>query len=198
MIVQSRHREPNHSLSHNRQKPEVQVQKPVWEVQFPCKYFLRGTCTKSLSEYWHPPECQFYKSESGCNFVAECLFPHWKVEEHPDRKPKHGDDKSASSLMKSVRQLSCVSQDNERPESAAILGRAHKCWDQSEEYDSRRLHCVKQTSEKIKVRRWVNRSQHSSSAKSLRYEDWGQISKRDCKTRAMRPRRRVGTCQSYL
>ena len=32
----------------------------------PCRYFLQGTCTRSLCEYWHPPECQFYKTESGC------------------------------------------------------------------------------------------------------------------------------------
>ena len=25
----------------------------------PCKYFLKGTCTESLCEHWHPPECQF-------------------------------------------------------------------------------------------------------------------------------------------
>ena len=27
-----------------------------------CKYFLKGTCTKSPCEYWHPPECQFKKN----------------------------------------------------------------------------------------------------------------------------------------
>ena len=54
----------------------------------PCKYFLKGTCTKSPCEIWHPPECQFYKSESGCKFGAECLFPHWKVEKQPNKRPK--------------------------------------------------------------------------------------------------------------
>ena len=33
-----------------------------------------------------------------------------------------------------------------------FLGRAQKCWNQFDEYDSRGLHCVKQTSEKMKVR----------------------------------------------
>ena len=32
----------------------------------PCKYYLKGFCTRSLCEYWHPPECPFYKTESGC------------------------------------------------------------------------------------------------------------------------------------
>ena len=27
----------------------------------PCRYYLRGTCTRTPCEYWHPPECQFYK-----------------------------------------------------------------------------------------------------------------------------------------
>ena len=63
--------------------------------RLPCKYSLKGTCTKSPCEYWHPPECQFCKTESGCKFGAECLFPHWKVEEQSKKKPKKGDDKSA-------------------------------------------------------------------------------------------------------
>ena len=45
---------------------------------------------------------------------------------------------------------------------------------------------------------WENSSQNTSSAKPLRYEIWGQISGGDCKTRAMRWRRRVGTCQEKL
>ena len=44
--------------------------------------FLKGTCTKLPCDHWHPPECQFYKSETGCKFGAECSFPHWKDEEH--------------------------------------------------------------------------------------------------------------------
>ena len=31
----------------------------------PCEYFLKGTCTKSPCEYWHFPECQFYKNRIG-------------------------------------------------------------------------------------------------------------------------------------
>ena len=31
----------------------------------PCRYYLKGTCTRSPCEYWHPPECQFYKTEAG-------------------------------------------------------------------------------------------------------------------------------------
>ena len=66
----------------------------------PCKFFLKGTCTKSPCEYWHPPECQFCKTKSGRKFGAECSFPHWKVEEQPNKKPKKGDDKSAVAVVK--------------------------------------------------------------------------------------------------
>ena len=31
----------------------------------PCKNFLKGICTESPCDYWHPPECQFYESDSG-------------------------------------------------------------------------------------------------------------------------------------
>ena len=53
----------------------------------PCKYFLKGTCTRSLCEYWHPPECQFFTTESGCEAGDKSLFPQHKVDEQPNKKP---------------------------------------------------------------------------------------------------------------
>ena len=85
----------------------------------PCRYYLKGTCTRSLCEYWHPPEGQFYKTETGCKAGDKCLFPHHKVGEQPIKKPKKGyyshkrresDDKNAVAILKSVPQLGCVSQ----------------------------------------------------------------------------------------
>ena len=32
----------------------------------PCRYYLKGTCTRSPCEYRHPPKCQICKNESGC------------------------------------------------------------------------------------------------------------------------------------
>ena len=86
----------------------------------PCKYFLKGTCTKSPCEYWHPPGCQFNKTKSGCKFGAECSFPHWKVEKQPNKRPKKDEGKSAVAVVKSVRRLSCVSQDTEPPDSTTV------------------------------------------------------------------------------
>ena len=51
----------------------------------PCRDFLKGTCTKLPCDYWHPSECQFYKSESGCKFGNKCSFPHRKVAEQPKK-----------------------------------------------------------------------------------------------------------------
>ena len=39
---------------------------------------------------WRPPECQFYKTEKGCNAGDKCLFPHYKFDEQPNKKPKKG------------------------------------------------------------------------------------------------------------
>ena len=36
--------------------------------RWPCKDYFRGTCNNSFCEKWHPPECLFYKTKSGCRF----------------------------------------------------------------------------------------------------------------------------------
>ena len=36
--------------------------------RWPCKDYLKGTCNNSYCEKWHPPECLFYKTKSGCRF----------------------------------------------------------------------------------------------------------------------------------
>ena len=39
-------------------------------------------------DYWQPPVCQNYKSETGCKFGAKCLFRHAEVDSQPDKKQK--------------------------------------------------------------------------------------------------------------
>ena len=39
-----------------------------------CRDFFKGTCTRSPCDYRHPPECQFYKSETGCKFGRRVLI----------------------------------------------------------------------------------------------------------------------------
>ena len=46
---------------------------PVVECfDWPCKDYLKGTCNNSFCEKWHPPECLFYKTKSGCRFGEKC------------------------------------------------------------------------------------------------------------------------------
>ena len=63
----------------------------------------------------------FHESESGCKFGDKCSFAHRKVEEQPNKKPKKDGDKSAVAMIERARQLGCVFQDTEPPESMSIL-----------------------------------------------------------------------------
>ena len=49
--------------------------------RWPCKDYLNGTCTNSFCEKWHPPECLFYKTKSGCRFGEKCSYAHRQVDE---------------------------------------------------------------------------------------------------------------------
>ena len=44
--------------------------------RWPCKDYLKGTCTNPFCEKWHPLECLFYKSENGCKFGEKCSYAH--------------------------------------------------------------------------------------------------------------------------
>ena len=54
--------------------------------RWPCRDYLKGTCTNSFCEKWHRPECLFYKSESGCRFVEKCSYAHRQVDEQPSKR----------------------------------------------------------------------------------------------------------------
>ena len=108
--------EPQSSKTRGRsasRKRSLTGRSPSWKTnrQPYKKNFLEGICTELLCDNWHPSECQFYKSESECKFGTECPFPHWKVEEQLNKRPKKGGEKSAVAMVKDVRQLGCVSQD---------------------------------------------------------------------------------------
>ena len=67
--------------------------------RWPCKDYFGGTCNNSYCEKWHPPECLFYKTKSGCRFGEKCSFAHRQVDEQPTRSEKN-DDKSAVVMLK--------------------------------------------------------------------------------------------------
>ena len=68
--------------------------------RWPCKDFLRGTCNNSFCEKWHPPECLFNKTKSGCRFGEKCSYAHRKVDEQATKRSKKNDDKSAVAILK--------------------------------------------------------------------------------------------------
>ena len=89
--------------------------------RLPCKDYLKGTCTNSFCEKWHPPVCLFCKSEKGCSFGEKCSYAHRQVEDQSSKRSKKNGFKSAVALLKSTRQLGCVFQDVEPPKSSSIL-----------------------------------------------------------------------------
>ena len=68
--------------------------------RWPCRDYLKGTCNNSLCERWHPPECLFYKTKSGCRFGEKCSYAHRQVDEQPTKRSKKNDDKSAVAVLK--------------------------------------------------------------------------------------------------
>ena len=55
--------------------------------------------TRSVKK-WHPPECLFYKTKSGCRFGEKCSFAHRQVDEQPTKRSKTNNDKSAVAMLK--------------------------------------------------------------------------------------------------
>ena len=70
--------------------------------RWPCKDHLEGTCTNSFCEKWHPPECLFYKTKSGCRFWEKCSYAHRQVDEQPSKRCKKNDDKSPVAMLKKI------------------------------------------------------------------------------------------------
>ena len=83
------------------ENPKSQGKSPSGRTsRWPCKDYLRGTCNNSFCEKWHPQECLFYKTKSGCRFVEKCSFAHRQVDEQPTKRSKKNDDKSAVAILK--------------------------------------------------------------------------------------------------
>ena len=122
--VQNRHQSPLRPLNH-RHKRVVELhlrgRSPSGMLaRQPCGDNIKGKCTRPSCDYWRPPECQFYKKESGRKFGDKCSFMHRQFEDQLSKKPKKDGDKNAVATLKDSRQFGCVFQDIEPPESAAI------------------------------------------------------------------------------
>ena len=112
------------------------------------------------------------------------------------------DDKGAVTFVNTAPQLGCVSQDSEPPELSKRM--KYRGNPRRKVLGSIRWVRFKQsTLREASIRENKGPSlgkyrQNPSSAKSLRHEIWGQISRRDWKTRVMRPRQGVESCQKHL
>ena len=95
---------PNSSMRQNERKASrtrsPRGKSPSGRMsRLPCKDYLKGTCNNSFCERWHPPECLFYKSKSGCRFGEKCSYAHRQVDEQPSTRSKNNDDKSAVAML---------------------------------------------------------------------------------------------------
>ena len=92
--------QPNPSPNSLPEVPEERV--PVAEC-------LDGPARMTSEElapfHWHPPECLFYKTKSGCKFGEKYSYAHRQVDEQPNKRSKTNDDKSAVALSKKKNDL---------------------------------------------------------------------------------------------
>ena len=89
-------------MSEKHREPEVPEEEvPVVE----CLDGLARITSKELAithivKKWHPPECLFYKTKSGCRFGEKCSYAYHQVDEQPTKRSKKNDDKSAVAILK--------------------------------------------------------------------------------------------------
>ena len=86
-----------------------------------CKEHLQGACTNPSCEKWHSLECLLYKTETGCKFWDKCVFAHRRVEEQPSKRSKKTGEKNAVAMVRETKNLGCVFQDTEPPNSSSIF-----------------------------------------------------------------------------
>ena len=93
-FMQQKERNASRTRSPRRKSPSGRM------FRLPCKDYLKGTCTNFFCEKWHPPECLFYKTKSGCRFGEKCSCAHRQVDEQSSIRSKKNDDKSAVAILK--------------------------------------------------------------------------------------------------
>ena len=92
-VMQRSERKPSRTRSPRGRSPSDRTSRWL------CKDYLRGT-KNSFCDKWHPPECLFYKTKSGCRFGEKCSFAHCQVDAQPTKWSKSNNDKSAVAMLK--------------------------------------------------------------------------------------------------
>ena len=93
-FMQQSERKPSRTRSPRGRSPSGRMSR------WPCKDYLKRTCNDSFCEKWHPPECLFYKTKSGCRFGEKSSFAHRQVDEQPTKRSKTNIDISAVAMLK--------------------------------------------------------------------------------------------------
>ena len=65
-----------------------------------CKDYLKGTCTNSFCQKWHPPKCWFYKTKSGCRLGEKCSYAHRQIDEQASKRSMNGDKCAVVVMLK--------------------------------------------------------------------------------------------------
>ena len=81
-FMQQNERKSSRTRSPRGKSPRVRMS--LW----PCKDYLKGTCNNSFCERWHPPECLFHKTKSGCKFGKSALMHTVRFINNLEKCPK--------------------------------------------------------------------------------------------------------------
>ena len=75
-------------LSENHLEPEVLEAEvlAVERLDGLARITLEELAITHFEKNWHPPECLYYKTKSGCRFGEKCSFAHRQVDEQPTKK----------------------------------------------------------------------------------------------------------------
>ena len=143
---------PNSFMGQNERKPSrtrsPRGKSPSGRMsRWLCKDYLKATCINSFCEKWHPPECFFYKTKSGCRFGDKCAFAHRQVDEQPTKRSKTKKDQSALAMLKKGNWQERESVSNgchDRPEKPRKRGDENLGQNSSKRQfsDERQLDCV--------------------------------------------------------
>ena len=89
-------------VSENHREPEVPEEEvpAVERLDVLARITLEELAITHFVKKWHPPECLFCKTKSGCRFGEKCSYAHRQVDEQPTKRFKKNDDKSAVAMLK--------------------------------------------------------------------------------------------------
>ena len=179
-------------------KKKPQMQKPVWEDQSTAvqKTSWKVLALNYLVTIGILPNGSLKSQNRAVNSAQSAHFRTGRLRNNQTKGRKKGGDKSAVALVKMYNSLGCVFQDTEPPESSSILRKGPKVlgpirWVRPTKATQRHADIRENKGpslNKIQVKLLHQRSPHA-----VQFEDRSQEDTE--KTRAMRPRRRVETCQ---